>query len=221
MGISPFTCLACVPQMHAVSVDGNRKHYRFRSATGSTEGLFDGALFANDDDVANFVHYVQNATKHASGKGMCGSSQWTAAKETCRASASKIDEEGIEIAVCRHGVLLKALNMFRGEIFAYPMYLQKELSTLSPAFFCMDVACRYFPYLEKVATQCPELQTLQTMRPLLSVMHAKAHTWTCELKWGGRTQEGAGNTIGEEVEQVNSFLSRAAMSTKYMSKGAR
>ncbi|KAL2088295.1 hypothetical protein ACEWY4_015194 [Coilia grayii] len=52
-------------------------------------------------------------------------------------------------------------------------------------------------------------------------MHAKAHSWACELKWSGRHQVGAGNTIGEEVEQVNSFLSRAGISTKYMSKGAR
>ena len=35
---------------------------------------------------------------------------------------------------------------------------------------------------------------------------------------GGRNQEGAGTTIGEEVEQVNSFLSRAAICSKYMSK---
>lgn len=39
-----------------------------------------------------------------------------------------------------------------------------------------------------------------------------------QVKWGGRSQEGAGNTIGEEVEQVNSFLSRAALTTKYMTK---
>ncbi|KAK7128352.1 hypothetical protein R3I94_016807 [Phoxinus phoxinus] len=52
-------------------------------------------------------------------------------------------------------------------------------------------------------------------------MHAKAHSWMCELKWGGRNQEGAGTTIGEEVEQVNSFLSRAAICSKYMSKAVR
>ncbi|ROJ66256.1 hypothetical protein DPX16_16519 [Anabarilius grahami] len=42
-----------------------------------------------------------------------------------------------------------------------------------------------------------------------------------ELKWGGRNQVGAGTTIGEEVEQVNSFLSRAAICSKYMSKAVR
>lgn len=39
-----------------------------------------------------------------------------------------------------------------------------------------------------------------------------------QVRWGGRSQDGAGNTVGEEVEQVNSFLSRAALTTKYMTK---
>ena len=29
----PFTCPACSPDMLAVSVDGNRKHYRFKNAS--------------------------------------------------------------------------------------------------------------------------------------------------------------------------------------------
>ncbi|XP_066532550.1 uncharacterized protein [Hoplias malabaricus] len=56
------------------------------------------------------------------------------------------------------------------------------------------------------------------MKPFLSVLHAKAHDWKCEIIWGGRNQEGSGTTIGEEVEQVNSFLSRVALTTKYMTK---
>ncbi|XP_039874830.1 uncharacterized protein LOC120725849 [Simochromis diagramma] len=130
----------------------------------------------------------------------------------------------MEIAVCRHGVLLAALNMFRGEIFAYPLFLQRKLAANVPGhitFLCSDVACKYFPYLTKVAQQCPELRNLLSMRPFLSVMHAKAHTWKCEIKWGGAFQDGAGSTVGEEVEQVNSFLSRAAITTKYMSKAGR
>ncbi|KAJ8333370.1 hypothetical protein SKAU_G00413780 [Synaphobranchus kaupii] len=67
----------------------------------------------------------------------------------------------------------------------------------------------------------PELEDLTKMKPFLSVMHAKAHTWKCEVKWGGRNQVGAGTTIGEEVEQTNSFLSRVALTTKYMTKSAR
>ena len=79
-----------------------------------------------------------------------------------RPSSSKIDEEGLEIAVCRHGVLLRALNMFRGEIFAYPLYLHRELMPLRPACLCMDVACKYFPYLNRVASVFQELQVRKT-----------------------------------------------------------
>jgi len=112
---------------------------------------------------------------------MCGTSQWRAAKESAKKSTSKIDEEGLEIAVCRHGGLLKALNMFRGEIFAYPLFLQNTLSKENVTFFCSDVACKYWPYLKKVVGHCPELRPLLNMHPLLSVMHAKAHEWSCEV----------------------------------------
>ncbi|KAL1261585.1 hypothetical protein QQF64_006850, partial [Cirrhinus molitorella] len=171
-----------------------------------------------------FVSMLECRTKlfgRNPGKGRCGAGQWTAARESANKSASKLDEEGVEVAVCRHGVLLKGLNMFRGEIFAYPLYLQKQLASQTVQFFCSDAVCKYWPYLQKVVDHCPELEDLLNMRPFLSIMHAKAHSWMCELKWGGRNQEGAGTTIGEEVEQVNSFLSRAAICSKYMSKAVR
>ncbi|XP_031159719.1 uncharacterized protein LOC116053008 isoform X2 [Sander lucioperca] len=102
------------------------------------------------------------------------------------------------------------------------MFLQKEMSKkANVTFFCMDVTCRYWPYLNKLAEGLPELLPLTDMRPFLSVMHAKAHTAKCEVRLGGRSQDGAGNTVGEEVEQVNSFLSRAALVTKYMTKAGR
>ncbi|XP_039464542.1 uncharacterized protein LOC120438170 isoform X4 [Oreochromis aureus] len=154
------------------------------------------------------------------GKGCADLPSWTAAKESSKKSTGKLDEEGMEIALCRHGVLLAALNMFPGEIFAYPLFLQRKLAASIPGhitFLCSDVACKYFPYLTKVA----QLRNLLSMRPFLSVMHAKALIWKCEIKWGGAFQDGAGSTFGEEVEQVNSFLSRAAITTKYMSKAGR
>ncbi|XP_065140166.1 uncharacterized protein [Paramisgurnus dabryanus] len=220
-----FTCPACTPDMLAISVDGNRKHYRFKN-TASTDkrGLFGNLFLQSDVEVSDFVDYIHKNNNHVSGRGLCGASQWSAAKESSKKSSSKLDEEGLEIAVCRHGILLMALNMFRGEIFAYPLFLQKKLAERSQGtikFFCSDVACKFFPYLHRVSKNCLELQPLLDMRPFLSVMHAKAHAWKCEVKYGGAYQEGAGSTIGEEVEQVNSFLSRLAITTKYMSKSGR
>ncbi|XP_026051352.1 uncharacterized protein LOC113038265 [Carassius auratus] len=218
---APFTCPACTPEMLAVSADGNRKLYRFRRNGSSDDpGFFEGLFVAEDSVVSRFVDTIQKAVKNTQGRGTCGDSQWTAAREASR-RASKLDEEGMEVAVCRHGFLLKALNMYRGEIFAYPLYLQKELMPAKAQFFAMDVACKYWPYLEKVASVLPAFQELTTMKPFLSVMHARAHATKCEINWSGRNQEGAGTTAGEEVEQVNSYLSRCALTTKYMSKAAR
>ena len=114
------------------------------------------------------------------GRDVCGG-EWSAARETSKKSVSKLDEEGLELAVCRHGLLLCALNMFRGEIFAYPLYIQRKLANLMPTFYCMDVTGKYWPYLNEVARSCPELQHLLSMKPFLSVFHAKAHDFKCDV----------------------------------------
>ncbi|KAI9525701.1 hypothetical protein NQZ68_006250 [Dissostichus eleginoides] len=183
-------------------------------------GLCHEPAVISSDDSAFFNGLFVAEDSATQGRGTCGDSQWTAARETSR-RASKLDEEGMEVAVCRHGFLLKALNMYRGEIFAYPWYLQKDLMPAKAKFFAMDVACKYWLYMEKAASVLPALQELTTMKPFLSVMHARAHATKCEMKWSGKNQEGAGMTAGEEVEQVNSYLSRCALTTKYMSKAAR
>ncbi|XDV10893.1 hypothetical protein PO909_000004 [Leuciscus waleckii] len=218
-GIDHFSCPACTPDTVAVSADGNRKLYRFSKTKGAEEQPF---FLSNDKDVATFVDCVREKTIPVHGKGICGTSTWAAARETSKKTNAKCDEEGLEVAVCRHSILLRGLNMFRGEIFAYPLFLQKELATKTNCkFFCTDIMCRYWPYLQKVAQAFPEMQNLTQMKPFLSVMHAKGHSTKCEVQWGGKNQTGAGTTIGEEVEQVNSFLSRVALTTKYMSKAAR
>ncbi|XP_028452075.1 uncharacterized protein LOC114567259 isoform X3 [Perca flavescens] len=134
------------------------------------------------------------------GRGICGG-EWLAAQETSYRSRSKVDEEGLELAVCGHGVLLAALNMFRGEIYAYPMFLQNQLVPKHDiTFFCMDVACKYWPYLQRVCSDCPELQSLQNMRPFLSVLHAKAHDFKCEVGNNVKSQKvikGKNNYIPE------------------------
>ncbi|CAM4428457.1 unnamed protein product [Leuciscus chuanchicus] len=82
--------------------------------------------------------------------------------------------------------------------------------------FAMDVICRSWPYLSKVADNFTDMQPLMEMRPFLSVMHAKAHTAKCEVRWGGRNQDGAGNTVGEEVEQVGGELLPQVEEFKYL-----
>lgn len=141
--------------------------------------IYTGILNLLLESFVRLEHFHQSVCiLQISGRGICGG-EWSAARETSQRSASKLDEEGLELAVCRHGVLLCALNMYRGEIFAYPLYLQQKLA--SSRFFCMDVTCKYWPYLQRVTKSCPELQHLLNMKPFLSVFHAKAHDFKCEV----------------------------------------
>ncbi|KAK0155429.1 hypothetical protein N1851_002268 [Merluccius polli] len=135
-------------------------------------GYFKGVFICKDEDVASFVDDIQSKTHHAG---------FQAAKEKARKSCETLDEEGLEVAVCRHGVLLKALNMFRtrtelqywsyivgngnvnlpyiliysnsGEMMAYPLKLQVDLASHHPSFFCMDVTCQIHAILKK-SLQC-------------------------------------------------------------------
>lgn len=181
--MEPFKCPACTPDMLAISADGNRKHYRFKKSKGTDiPSLFDGLFIAQDAKVSAFVDQIRSQMCSRTGHDVCGPATFTAGRETSQKSRAKVDEEGLEIAVCRHGILLQGLNHYRGEIYAYPMFLQKELAQVANAtFFCMDITCRYWPYLEKMAEKLPELQPLTMMKPFLSVMHAKAHTGKCEV----------------------------------------
>lgn len=79
-------------------------------------------------------------------------------------------------------VLDAGLHMFRGEIFAYPLYFQQDLGKESKMeFVCTDIMCKYYPYVQRVVESFTELQHVLQMQPFLSVMHAKGHSTKCEV----------------------------------------
>lgn len=80
--------------------------------------------------------------------------------------------------------------------------------------FWADVVCQYWPWArqKEAVTGIP-----LTSIPCLSVMHANAHSWPCQVLWGGRWQNQAAASTGEDMEQLFSFMSRFNMTTKNMS----
>ncbi|KAF3851329.1 hypothetical protein F7725_013101, partial [Dissostichus mawsoni] len=59
--VEPFKCPACTPDMLAIAVDGNRKHYRFKKSRGTDEpSLFDGLIIAQDSKVSAFVDKIRS-----------------------------------------------------------------------------------------------------------------------------------------------------------------
>jgi len=95
------------------------------------------------------------------------------------------DETGLCLAACRHAVILRAINMFQGEIFAYPLFVVQDLAKHKQIkFVCQDVICRFWPWLQKIRELLPSepgVQATKEMKPFLSVMHAKAHDWACQV----------------------------------------
>ncbi|XP_025761620.1 uncharacterized protein LOC109201389 [Oreochromis niloticus] len=58
-----FSCPACTPDMLSVSVDGNRKLYRIQSNTSTSEQAnFEGVFIEKDEEVAEFMKYIQRHT---------------------------------------------------------------------------------------------------------------------------------------------------------------
>ena len=81
------------------------------------------------------------------------------------------------MATCRHVVAQKALNMFRGEIFGYPMYLVKKYMMVKGVVFCFaDVMCKLWGFMIK-----KDSSIKSSIQPALSVMHAKGHSMDCQV----------------------------------------
>lgn len=112
----------------------------------------------------------------------CGATHWQAARTQCRSMASQA-ETGLCLAACRHAIIHRAINMFQGEIFAYPLFVIQSLAKeKNITFMCQDVICRFWPWLQKL--DMPNevgVQLAKQMKPFLSVMHAKAHEWACQV----------------------------------------
>ncbi|KAL3970494.1 homeobox protein goosecoid [Sarotherodon galilaeus] len=174
------SCPACTPDVLAVSVDGNRKLYRFQSnASTSEQANFEGVFIEKDDEVAEFMKYIQRHTN---------------------------DVRDSYICICMYACMYMYVCMYVYICMHVCIYMYVCM------YVCMYVYIYIYIYI---------YIRLLSMRPFLSVMHAKALIWKCEIKWGGAFQDGAGSTVGKEVGQVNSFLSRAAITTKYMSKAGQ
>ena len=88
------------------------------------------------------------------------------------------------VAGCRHAIAQKAVNMKHGELYGYAHYLHVNFMLQhSVQFIWQDIACKYWPWAIKVADRLPVWRgTVEAMKPALSVMHAMAHSWHCQVK---------------------------------------
>lgn len=180
MKIPIFSCPACNGKQHSCHVDGNSKLYRYKTSGKRNGDSYYKDLFISSNEIVNnrleSLDYSKQKSKKLQ-KVTCGPSILKAAQDISRRKAA-LDETGLEYCVCRHGIALKAVNMFRGEIFGYAHFLQTTfMLSQNVEFFWYDVVCKYWPWLN---SHDPFIS--DQMKPALSVMHGKIHQMSCQIE---------------------------------------
>ncbi|EDO32846.1 predicted protein [Nematostella vectensis] len=105
----------------------------------------------------------------------CGDTEWKAASNSARKKRN-VDETGLEILGCRHSIAQAAVNMYRGELYGYAHYLQKTfVIPRKVQFLWYDIVGKFWPWVCK-----HDVAATETVKPALSVIHAKAHSWKCQ-----------------------------------------
>eukprot|EP00794_Sanderia_malayensis_P014430 gene14430-15935_t len=202
-----LTCMDCMEIYNPFTVECIVK-------SGTRTKPYYGDAFIYDDAEVDAVMqslYDDPNVKKIQPDNFCGTSTWKAASNKTR-KFTKLDETGLEVASCRHRIAQKAVNMFRGEIFGYAYYIQKNFfAHRHLSYVYSDVACKYSKWLKKV-----DADLLSNTECVLGMMHAKGHPPECEILFGGLWSNGSGYTAGEEDEQIFSYLSRIGSTTKYM-----
>ncbi|XP_045024594.1 uncharacterized protein LOC123469605 [Daphnia magna] len=217
-----MVCKAYGVKPKALHVDGNFKLYRWRLSyiKDRSRSLFNSDIIHSDEDVKSHVESIDSVKPRGKGKDTCGDSAYTAGRlESNR--KKNMDQTGVLMGSCRHGVILGAANMDRGETYRHVHFLNSKISC---DFFCQDVVCKYFPFAEEIGkTKGLErfAKVTQNCTGFLSRWHGKTHSWPCQLLWGGSWKLHAAATTGEEQEQVFSTMSRYSNTTRYMSDASR
>lgn len=138
--------------------------------------LYLSLIFNSTYSLSENVYRVAVILQKPDEDSMCGQSNWRAAGNTIKKKRNLV-ETGLEISGCRHALAQHSINMMYGEVYGYAHYLQVNYYiTKKVQFFWYDVVCKYWPWLKK-----NDPGTAQKMKPALSVMHAKAHAWSCQV----------------------------------------
>ncbi|CAM4511860.1 unnamed protein product [Leuciscus chuanchicus] len=110
--------------MVAVSLDGNRKMYRFNRNGINENPYFDGTFFAKNEEVAEFLQTIRDKIKTSPGRPICGNSHFKAGSESNKKSQSKLDDEGLTV-----GEEVEAVNSSMSRAALTTKYMTKSART--------------------------------------------------------------------------------------------
>ncbi|KAK4007490.1 hypothetical protein OUZ56_012645 [Daphnia magna] len=210
---------ACGQENLAVHIDGNFKLYRWmNSAQYNSPSLFGNEVVQWCEDRRNHERQINLVKPVAKEKDTCGTSTYA----TGRAKSLKkknIDITGTLMGSCRHGIILGATDLEKGESYRAVHFL---LTKMPAKFICQDVICHFWKFAHDVGSLIKEYQRItEDSTPSLSRWHGKTHAWYCQALWLGHWKANSAATLGEEQEQGFAYFSSLALKTKRMDRGSR
>ena len=115
-----------------------------------------------------------------------------------------MDESGLVGAVCFHSVGLRFLNIHgAGERHTHTIALLEEIlqerSDIKHTRLCYDVACKFDNAIKDLL---PE----NNITPRIGRFHLLGHGLSCQINYNSISTPGFGLTVGEELEQLWSYI---------------
>ncbi|GLC38836.1 hypothetical protein PLESTM_000783200 [Pleodorina starrii] len=129
------------------------------------------------------------------------------------------------VALCRHGMLLRLVNLFGGERHAYCTSTVQSILQAGTGirFMWYDIACRWGRSYEKwLVEQDDRLREVGAgMTYLIPPWHRYAHSFSCQKDFGHPTVPEVGRGTGEPAEVWNSVIGPHGSVLQYMSPANR
>ncbi|KAK4053981.1 hypothetical protein OIO90_003626 [Microbotryomycetes sp. JL221] len=188
-------------------IDGNFNHYRSADAKYDFHQCRPG-LFLSEAAVTEAEHLVA-ATDKAGLRGLGCADSFKAADDGVTSGHHQKTDTGLVMAVCRHDVCLKLVNLFKsGEKLHFAIallmfFLRADSSARYGVLY--DIACNLTTHLDKRKLLADERPRFDLA---LGAFHAYAHKWACQVAFAPRYLDGFGKSNGEGCERVWSQMRR-------------
>ncbi|KZS03165.1 Uncharacterized protein APZ42_034181 [Daphnia magna] len=195
-------CDACGDEPLADSLDENFKLPRYSKNQPKKEAdqsLYGGSIIALDSDPEHYIDLIDQKFPKNTGKSPCDGNVFKAATDHA-ARLIKQDERELSMLCCSHGVVLRAVNMLKGETYRHVHYLHKHEHEMGYKKLAYD-----------------KFNSLTEF----SFFNHKLSYYFIQILWVSHWQEGAAATLGEEMEQVNSTMSRHGGRSRHMTSAGR
>lgn len=189
-----------------LTIDGNMQHTRFKDRRSWEFEEINPKAFVNYKVrryyLASDERGILEAANRRAVETACGS-HFKAANGFSRTEFSTqtkklLDESGLMVATCFHGVGLRYLNLHNsGERHSHGVALLKAIEEQSGATkmkLCYDIGCKCEASLTAV------VPTLNNVR--IGRFHIYGHEYRCHVLFGTLSTPGYGLMVGEEPEQI-------------------